>query len=246
MTHRTYLLLVGTLGLGLMFSLAHAQSVRSLINDGNDLYAERNYTDAEVNYRKALEKDITVMPGHFNLGNALYRQEKFDEAITSYEEAVRKSETPGAKAKAYYNLGDAYIKAQKYDEAIRALIESLKLNPNDADAKYNLSYALMKKREQQNQQSKQNQQDKNQQNQQQQQDKQNQDQQKQDQNKNDQQNHQDKNQQNHQQQQRQQQERMMSRADAERILDVLKNNEKEVQKKLRQRVAGRPRTEKDW
>lgn len=244
MTYKIYLLLVGSLGVGLMCSLAHAQSVRSLVNGGNDLYAERNYTDAAVNYRKALEKDITLVPGHFNLGNALYRQEKFDEAITSYEEAVRKSETPGAKAKAYYNLGDAYIKAQKYDEAIRAFTESLKLNPNDADAKYNLSYALMKKREQQNQQSKQNQQDKNQQ--QQQQDKQNQDQQKQDQNKNDQQNQQDKNQQNQQQPQRQQQERMMSRADAERILDVLKNSEKEVQKKLRQRVAGRPRTEKDW
>ncbi len=38
----------------------------------------------------------------------------------------------------------------------------------------------------------------------------------------------------------------MSKADAERILEVLKNNEKEVQKKLRVRQAVRPKTDKDW
>ncbi len=222
------------------------QSVRSLVNSGNDLYAEKKYTDAEVNYRKALEKDITSMPGHFNLGNALYRQEKFDESIKTYEEAVRKSETPRAKAKAFYNLGDAYIKAQKYEEAVKALTASLKLDPHDFDAKYNLSYALMKLREQQqqNQQQDKNQQNKNQQDRDQQNRQQNQTKNEQQQDQQQQDQPQDQRQQ--QQPQPQQAEKMMSKADAERILEVLKNSEKEVQKKLRQRVAGRARTEKDW
>ena len=38
----------------------------------------------------------------------------------------------------------------------------------------------------------------------------------------------------------------MSKADAQRILDVLKDNEKEVQKKLRVRQAVRSKTDKDW
>jgi hypothetical protein len=38
----------------------------------------------------------------------------------------------------------------------------------------------------------------------------------------------------------------MSRADAERILEVLKSEEKDVQKKLRAKVQTRAKTEKDW
>ena len=53
-------------------------------------------------------------------------------------------------------------------------------------------------------------------------------------------------QQQQQKQDQQQQERKMSRAEADRILDVLKNNEQEVQKKLRTRPATRVKPEKDW
>ena len=38
----------------------------------------------------------------------------------------------------------------------------------------------------------------------------------------------------------------MSKADAERILDVLKNNERDIQKKRQASQAGRARTDKDW
>ncbi len=228
-----------------------AQSVRSLVNGGNDLYAEKKFSDAEVNYKKALEKDITSMPGHYNLGNSLYRQDKFDESIKSYEDAVQKSETKQERAQAYYNLGDAYLKAQKYQEAVKSLTESLMLRPEDQDAKYNLSYALAKLRAQQQQQQnkKNDKQDKN---------KDKQDQNKQDENKQDQKNDQNKpdeqkedqqkpDQTEQQQQQAQpQQGKKMSKADAERILDVLKNSEKQVQKKLRARVTTRAKTEKDW
>jgi tetratricopeptide (TPR) repeat protein len=243
------LLVIGHLSL--VMSIAPAQSVRSLVNGGNDLYAEKKFTDAEVNYRKALEKDITSVPGHYDLGNSLYKQNKYDESTKSYQDAIQKSETRPAKAQAYFNLGNAHLKSQKYDEAVKSYTESLKLNPTDQDAKYNLSYALEKLKQQQEQQkNQQNKDDKNKNKQDQQ--KQNQEQNKQDQNKQD-QKKQDQNQQNQQdqqdqqkQQQQPQQGKQMSKADAERILDVLKNNEKDVQKKLRQRVAGRPKSEKDW
>jgi hypothetical protein len=38
----------------------------------------------------------------------------------------------------------------------------------------------------------------------------------------------------------------MSRADAQRILDALKNDEKNVQKKLRKKAVTRAGVEKDW
>jgi tetratricopeptide (TPR) repeat protein len=225
---RAHLVMPIILGLVLTAPI-EAQSVRSLVNKGNDLYKEGKYTDAEVNYRKALEKDQALLPGKFNLGNALHKEGKLDDAVKQYETTLQPGTPAATRAKAHYNIGNTHLRQQKYQEAIHSYVESLKLSPDDYDAKYNLSYALqMLRQQQQNKdQNKKDQKKKDQQQQQQQQQK------KQDQ------------QQEPQQQQRQQEKRI-SKADARRILDVLKNNEREVQKKLRARPAARPRTEKDW
>ncbi len=219
---------------------APAQSVRSLVNGGNDRYYDQNYADAEIKYRKALEKEHQLVEGQFNLGNALYKQGKYDEAVRAYEAARQGASGAQARADASYNMGNAWMKAQDYQKAIDSYIDALKLNPDDQEAKYNLSYALRMLQQQQ-------QQNKQQQNQQQNKQQKNDDKDKQ------QNNDQDKNRQPPQQQQRQpqeqqqqQKERQISKADAERILEVLKNNEREIQKKRQAKQAVRPRTEKDW
>jgi tetratricopeptide (TPR) repeat protein len=229
-------------------TIADAQSVRSLINGGNDLYKDQKFTDAEVSYRKALEKEQALVQGHFNLGNALAKQGKNDEAAKEFEQAIKSSELKETKADGFYNIGNTRMAAQQYGDAIKSYIDALKINPNDEEAKYNLSYALSKLRQQQQQQQQQKQNDKNKQdnkdNKQQQQQQKNQDQQnKQDKQQNKQQN---KDEQQQQKQQQQQQEKRMSKSDAERILEVLKNSEKDVQKKLHVRPAERAKTDKDW
>ena len=190
---------------------AQAQSVRSLVNGGNDLYKEDKYTDAEVNYRKALEKEKDLVQGHFNLGNALNKEGKYGEAVKEYDLAREKATSPETRGHAWYNIGNSMMGEQKYQEAVDAYIRSLQLNPRDLEAKYNLSYALEKLKQQQQQQQNKNQDKKDQ-----------------------------------KQNQPQQQQKQMSKADAERILDVLKNSEKDVQKKLHARQAVRPKTDKDW
>ena len=225
------------------------QSVRSLVREGNSQYKDQKYSDAEINYRKALEKDQGLLPGYFNLGNALYKQDKADEAVKEYENALTKAENKETKAESYYNMGNAFMKGQHYQEAVKSYIESLKLNPNDQGTKYNLSYALEKLKQQQQRQNKD---DKNKDNKkdkqkdQQKQDQKNQDPKNQDQQQQDQQKQQQQQNQQSQQQKQQGQEKKMAKADAERILDVLKNSEKDVQKKLRVRPATRAKTEKDW
>jgi len=216
---------------------AGAQSTRSLVNGGNDLYKDQKFSDAEVNYRKALEKEKGLVQGHFNLGDALTKQGKYDEAVREYQEAATKAEGKDTKAYAAYNIGNSQMKQQKYRDAVQSYIDALKLDPKDDDAKYNLSYALEKlkvppPKPQQNKKD----QDKKDQNKKDQDNKNQQNPPKQDQKKQDQQ----------KQQSPQQQQRQMSKADAQRILDVLKNSEKDVQKKLHQRQAVRPRTDKDW
>lgn len=224
--------------LALVLPAAWGQSTRSLVNGGNDLYKEQKFSDAEVNYRKALEKEKELVQGHFNLGDALTKQGKFDEAVKEYQNALVKAEGKDTKAYANYNIGNSLMKQQHYQDAVQSYIDALKLDPKDEDTKYNLSYALEKlkvpppKPQDKNQNKKQDKKDQNKD------DKQKQDQQKQ----------QQKDQQDKQKRQQspQQQQKQMSRADAQRILDVLKNSEKDVQKKLHTRQAVRPKTDKDW
>lgn len=217
-----------------------AQSTRSLVNGGNDMYRDQKFSDAEVNYRKALEKEKELVQGHFNLGDALTKQGKFDEAVKEYQNALAKAEAKDTKAYAHYNIGNSQMKQQHYQDAVQSYIDALKLDPKDDDTKYNLSYALEKlkvpppKPQDKNQKKDKDKKDQNKN------DKQKQDQDKQKQQQKDQQENQK------QQQSPQQQQKQMSRADAQRILDVLKNSEKDVQKKLHTRQAVRPKTDKDW
>jgi Ca-activated chloride channel homolog len=225
-----------------------AQTERSLIRDGNRLYKENNFTDAEVKYKKALEKNKELAQGPFNLGDALYKQGRYNEAAEQYLNASLKNNDVTTKSQAYHNLGNALLKEKKLPESIAAYKEALKLKPNDLDTKYNLEYAKALLKQQQQQQNK-NQQHDDKQKQDKQKEKQNQQQQdpkKQNEKKQEQQNQQQDRQKEDQQRQVQQKKQQISKEDAERILEALKNEEKDVQKKLHKKVPARIRVEKDW
>ena len=233
-----------------------AQSERTLIRKGNKEYKDNKYTDAEVNYRKALEKNKELHEGTFNLGDALYKQGRFDEAAEQYRLSSTRTNDGKAKAQAYHNLGNALLKGQKFPESITAYKDALKLSPNDSDTKYNLEYAkaLLKQQQQKQQQQnkdqkKENKQDKNQQKQdqsKQDQSKQEQQKQNQDQQKQGQEQQQQAQQKEQPQKKDQQKKQQISKEDADRILEALKNEEKNVQKKLQKKVPARIKVEKDW
>ncbi len=119
-----------------------AQSVRSLVNDGVDLYKAGKYSDAEVKFKKAEEKDAENFHSYFNLGDALYKQGRYDDAIKAYQNSLALTKDDLLKAKIYHNVGNALLKKKKLKESIGSYIQSLKLNPKDLETKYNLSYAL--------------------------------------------------------------------------------------------------------
>ncbi|MDP3441327.1 MAG: tetratricopeptide repeat protein [Ignavibacteria bacterium] len=216
------------------------QSNRSLNNDGVDLYSNQKYADAEVKFKKLLEKDPKLFEGHFNLGDSYYKQGRYDEALSSFNKSLEYTDDKSNRSKVYHNMGNSFMKGEKYKEAIQSYASALKNNPDDLETKYNLSYALnmMKQNQQQNQQNK-NDKDKDKKDQNKDQ-KQNQDQQ---QNKNEDKKDDKKEQ---QQEQQQQQKNQISKEEAERILEALKNNEKDLQKKIRKIQGKAKTTEKDW
>ena len=106
-----------------------AQSVRSLVNGGNDLYKEQKFTDAEVNYRKAIEKEKGQTQATYNLGNSLYKQQKPAEAAKEYEGVLHATIDSRTQSHSYYNIGNTFAQGQDYQNAIKGYINALKLNP---------------------------------------------------------------------------------------------------------------------
>jgi Ca-activated chloride channel homolog len=229
----------------------HAQ--RSEINEGVEQYNEQKFADAEVNFKKGKEKAPESFEAHFNLGDAYYKQQRYEESLKEFYSSLELAEEQDLRAKAYHNIGNSLLKSQKFKESIEAYKNALKINPNDQETKYNLSYALKQLEDQQNQQ--QNQQNQNQ-NQDENKDNQNQDQnkdknqQQNDQKDQQQQNEQNKPDQNEQAQQdntkQQQPKDQISKEEAERILQALKNNEQDIQKKIRKKTGVAVKKEKDW
>ena len=139
------------------------QNVRSLNNSGVDSYKKQQFVDAEVNFKKGLEKSRESYELNYNLGDAYYKQQRYDEAINSFQNSLTHTEDGILKSNAFYNIGNSLLKSQKIKESVEAYKNSLKLNPNDKDTKYNLSYALsLLKQQQDQQQQNKNQNDKNQ------------------------------------------------------------------------------------
>lgn len=169
--------------------------------------------------------------GQFNLGAAVYKNNSFEESTKIYTDLAEKNKDKKLQSKVYHNLGNSYLQSKEYEKSILAYKNALMSDPKDVDTKYNLEYAKMMLKKQQQQQNQNNQDKKD--------DKKDQ-QDKQDQNK-DQNN--DKNQQKPPQDQKK-----ISKEDAERMLEALKNDEKKTMQKVKKQqvkvqVTG---TEKDW
>ena len=197
------------------FSFSQAQASRHQLRQGNRDYNKQRYERAEVNYRKALERDSTDFRGQYNLAGDLYRQEKYGEAASHYQQALSaQGISDKQRARTLHNQGNSLLKGAMQSEqmeglqqAINCYQEALKLNPKNDDTRYNLAYARRLLQQQQQQQ-------------------------------------QDKQQQQRQPQPQQDQRKQ----DAERMLDAVKNNERQALRDKEQ--SNKPvrvrRNEKDW
>lgn len=222
---------------------------KTLVRKGNELYQQNRYKEAAEAYRQALLKNPNSIPGMFNLGNALYRGKQTEPARKMMEAAAKKTTDKAEKSGAQYNLGNTYMDERKWDEAISYYKDALRNNPQDADAKYNLSYALaMKKNEQggggkNNDKNKKDDKDKKDKDKKDQQDKDKKDQdKKQDQKKDqDQKDGKDK-----EDQQQQPSPGKLSKEQAEQMLNALMQDEKVKQDKMQKAKGVLVKVEKDW
>lgn len=216
-----------------------AQAERADIRKGNKLFQKEKYSEAEVEYLRALGKAPTSYEANYNLGGAAFKQGRFPDAQEAFGKSVKDSTNIENLPKALYNLGTSYLAERKLDESIEAFKGALKLNPNDTLAKYNLAYAkLLKQKDDQNNQDNQDQnkdqnQDQNKDNQD-----QNQDSQDQDQNKDQNKDNNDPNQDNQDQDQPEPRDGEMSEQEAEQLLQAMQASEDKTQEKLNEEKKG--------
>lgn len=137
-------------------------------NLANALAKQDRFTEAEENYRQALEVDPNFEAAHFDMGNLFARQGKLDEAREQYQETLkiapdfaeahnnlgnvlaaqgdlenaiqhfRQALRLGLTHSAHFNLGNALVRQGRIEEAMDQFQEALKINPTFAPAYLNL------------------------------------------------------------------------------------------------------------
>lgn len=248
-----------------LFLIGWIGSWSQAIKRGNTHYESEAYDAALDAYRSAAENRPEDPISRYNLGTVLYQQKQFEKAADEFRRSLD-AETPIYQAQSYYNLGNTQVQLSDIEGAIRSYKSALRLNPGDLDAKHNLELAL-EKLEQKSQQNQSEPGEENEDQQEQVQQGQNQDPQDTEEKESNPQDQEDSSESEQQQQNQESSEQEstseespvqsaqestqppveMSKEDAIRLLEALKDNEKEIQKKiLQKRFSRRQRSEKDW
>lgn len=206
------------------------KQVRDLTRSGNKLYRSKEYSKAEIDYRKALEVNKSDRTTIFNLANVLYRTDRGEEAGKLYQSLAPHLSllSPTEAADLTHNAGNTAFRAKQLEQAIEYYKESLRRRPSDEDTRYNL--ALAQKLLEDQKKNGGGGQD-----------------QKQDQNKDQQKDQQQDQQKDQQKQPQQPNQDQMSQETANRILQALQKDEKNTRQKLEQaqQQKGRSRR-KNW
>jgi tetratricopeptide (TPR) repeat protein len=132
----TYLIL-------LISFVLQAQEKDKFLPQGNEKFADKNYAEAEADYRLSQSKFKKKSIASYNLGTAIYRQNQTAEAKYQFVKAIKDAKSKAEKHQAFHNLGNAFMKEKIYTNAVEAYKNALRNDPTDEETRYN--FALAKK-----------------------------------------------------------------------------------------------------
>ena len=155
---RLKFILVAVCGLSAATACAQKYPERRIARQGNEAYNDGEYSQSEIKYRKALDLDPALQEAQFNLGDALYKQQRYEESAQLFARLAADSLASDAiRAASFFNEGNALFQQKKYPEALEAYKSSLRIDPTDMEAKFNLAYTKKMMEQEQNQGQGQNQ-----------------------------------------------------------------------------------------
>jgi len=108
---------------------------------GNQYLANHQYSEAIIEYQKALQINPYYKEAYLNLGNAFQAIQLFKEAISQYQKAIKLDKE---YVDAYINLGQCYEKQNRLEKAKATIKKALELDPVNPEAHFNLANVLHK------------------------------------------------------------------------------------------------------
>tara|TARA_Y100000385_G_scaffold59838_2_gene57992 strand:+ start:935 stop:1636 length:702 start_codon:yes stop_codon:yes gene_type:complete len=219
--------------------LSFSQDKVELLNKGNEYFQEEDFEKAEEYYKKSLEVDNQYYKANLNTGHSLFRQafsliqeqdttglkECLESSELFYRSSLEVTTNKNEKSESLYNLGNAQLLSQNLEESIESYKKSLRLFPENMNAKNNLALAqyLLNKKQENQEDSKKEQENKE------------------EEEKNNQ------SQENKQKDQAEEKVEELSKEEIEQILKALEREEEEVQEDLqKKKIIGGNKLLKDW
>lgn len=209
---------------------AFAQKGNREVYFGNKAYRAGDLKTAVSEYEAALKANPSNNSARINLAIAQSKLKAADASVQNFDKALTENKNNAAmEARLNYDKGITLAKNKKYQEAVDAFKKTLLTTPEDNNARENLQKALNElKQQQQQKKPQQNQEKKNQQ-------------------KNKEEQQQQQQQQQQQKKNQQEQQQKMSKEQADKLLQALRDQEKETRKKLQKKKNGTPPVNgEDW
>lgn len=238
------------------------KSRKLYLREGNELHNDSLYDEAIEPYLRALEFDTNNSNANFNSATNLlmkiYSDQGGDTTLIANAQAMLnrsfESDTLSMnKSQAMHNSGLLYHITEELEKAAEAYKEALRQNPADEETRYNLAVVLYQLDNQQEQQDQNQQQQEQQQEQNQEQQEEQQQQQQQEQQQQQQQQQDEQEEENNDEQQSagggsaQMSDEEAEREEAERILNAVMLDEKEVMERMEnENQSGKRRLQNNW
>lgn len=134
-------------------------SAHESLRAGDAAFAKTDFAAAELEYRRAAEREHSFR-AYYNLGVALARQGRDAEAAEAFGRArgLAPADEPKATVDAAYNAGTAAATIEELEQSVEAYVDALRTDPHDREAKENLAQVLRQLRRQREEQQQQQQQ----------------------------------------------------------------------------------------
>lgn len=129
---RTLLLIIMATG------ISRAQDAGSLIKEGQQLSAQKKYTEATEKYKSALTIEPENTRANYELAFTLFASGKGTEGIPYIEKAIKGNSSVQLTAASYSLLGSIYGNANQFLKAIAAYKNGIKTDSTNQRIYYNL------------------------------------------------------------------------------------------------------------
>lgn len=110
-------------------------------NAGNALYEQQDFVSAIRAYHAAMVAAPDQPEPYYNAALALSRSGRQQGALEALEQALKTADDD-LRQRIYYSIGNVHFLNSDFETAISAYREALRLNSDDADARFNYELAL--------------------------------------------------------------------------------------------------------